>query len=105
VTRHLPLLTLLAAALVACESDPCPEGGMVGSDAGLVVTAAEHGEGWGREDCAGCHSLPNLHMWSCTEGIDLEAIREEIHEVVEEEGEPGVFHACASCHGENGVAE
>jgi mono/diheme cytochrome c family protein len=69
---------------------------MVRSESGLVVTAGEHGEGWGRVDCAGCHALPTTHDYVCTEQVDGEALRALV-------AERGV-DSCADCHGTNGVS-
>lgn len=86
--RLLPVLFLCA-----CEVDPCEHGSMLYGEEGLVVVSDEHGEGWGRSDCTGCHSLPALHRYSCTEGIDMAQVREEATDET----------TCATCHGDNGV--
>lgn len=86
---------LLLVLLSAC--DECQRGDMLASEEGLVVTEAEHPDGWGRSDCAGCHAFEALHRTSCAEGVDLESIRAR----VDEEGDA----ACAACHGDNGVEE
>ncbi|MFH1463721.1 MAG: hypothetical protein ABIO70_04970 [Pseudomonadota bacterium] len=89
---RLPLLSLL---LVGCGPDPCPDGSMLDGAEGLVVTAEEHGAGWGQAACFGCHAATALHRTGCTPDVDLEAIQAQ----VEAEGEAG----CATCHGDNGV--
>ena len=86
---------LLSLLLAACGPDPCPDGSMLDGEAGLVVTAEEHGAGWGQADCFGCHAAVTLHRAGCTPDLDLEAVQAW----VETEGEG----ACATCHGDNGA--
>lgn len=91
------LLSVLAAlALVGC-GDPCEDGSMLDSPGGLVVIEAEHPDGWGRADCADCHSFAALHRDGCAEEVDYEALRDE----VDADG----ADSCGSCHGENGVEQ
>jgi hypothetical protein len=86
---------LLSLLLAACGPDPCPEGSMLDSDEGLVVTADEHGAAWGVAECDACHAFSTLHRTGCTPDIDLEVVQEK----VEIEG----LDSCALCHGDNGV--
>jgi hypothetical protein len=89
-------LALLSLLFAACGPDPCPDGSMLDGDAGLVVTADEHGTGWGHAECLGCHAAVTLHRTGCTD-VDLEAVQAW----VEAEGQT----ACTTCHGENGVVD
>jgi aspartate aminotransferase-like enzyme len=86
---------LLLLVLAGCGQDPCPEGSMLTGDEGLVVTAAEHGDGWGQAECDACHARVTLHRTGCTPDVDLEAIQD----MVADEG----LDSCALCHGDNGV--
>lgn len=88
-------LLLLPALLLACEGeDPCADGPMTEGDEGLFVTAAEHGEAWGEDDCFACHVEAVMHRTGCTPDVDLAAIRAEVRD-------EGVA-SCAQCHGDNG---
>jgi hypothetical protein len=86
---------LLSLLLAGCGPDPCPDGSMIDSDAGLVVTADEHGAAWGVAQCDACHAWTTLHRTGCTPDVDLEAIQE----MVELDG----LESCSLCHGDNGV--
>lgn len=89
----LPILALLLASL-GCEP-PC-EGSMLDSPGGLVLVAEEHPDGWGQEDCTDCHALEALHRSGCTEGVDMDAVRERVA--------TDALTSCAPCHGDNGVS-
>ena len=65
------------------------------SEEGLIVTPAEHPDGWGRQDCGACHALVVLHQRECTEGVDYL----ELDERVAADG----YDGCVECHGSNGV--
>lgn len=88
---------LLLAALTAGCGTECDRGDMLASPEGLLVTADEHPDGWGRTECDECHALEVVHRSSCTEGVDLAAVRAR----VDDEG----LESCAGCHGDNGAAE
>ncbi len=88
-------LGVLLLGLGGC--DPCASGSMLESEEGLMITADEHPDGWGREECSTCHAFDALHRRGCTEGVDLVLVRQ----TVEDEG----MDACGTCHGDNGVGE
>ena len=91
------LFTLLFVSACA-EPDPCVGvRDLVASPAGLVLTAEEHGVGWGREACFACHPLASLHAVDCTAGaaVDGAAVNALI--------DPNDTSTCVPCHGENGV--
>jgi hypothetical protein len=83
--------------LGGCEVEPCPGGSMIDSPGGLVVTESEHPEAWGADECFACHGAATLHRYACVDDVDLEALRA----LVDDQGDA----SCASCHGDNGVAE
>lgn len=95
LTLRLGLLGLLGLAACFPEDDPC-EGrrDLTQSLAGLELTEVEHGQGWGRTDCAQCHPAWTVHQADCIDGVavDVEAI-----EATKPED-------CVVCHGANGVA-
>ncbi|MCK6503749.1 hypothetical protein L6R53_10175 [Myxococcota bacterium] len=93
----VPAIQVLAL-LWACQArDVCEGGSMLDSEEGLVVTQAEHGAGWGQEDCFACHAEAVLHRTGCTPDVDLARLQEQ----VEAQG----LASCARCHGENGGEE
>ena len=92
VKHALPLLLLMA-----CADDPCPRGDMRDSKQGLVVTQAEHPTGWGQSECAACHATAALHQQACSEGVDMDAVRDLL--------DTGDADDCTSCHGGNGVGQ
>jgi len=65
------------------------------SEEGLVVTPAEHPDGWGRPECGACHALAVVHLRECTDGVDYQ----ELDEIVAADG----YESCSECHGSNGV--
>ena len=65
------------------------------SEQGLVVTPAEHPDGWGREDCEACHALVVVHQRECTNGVDYLVLDDLIA--------TGGYDSCQLCHGSNGV--
>lgn len=79
--------------LLACGGDPCPEVPMTEGEAGLVVVADEHGEGWERADCFACHDRTVMHRTGCTPDVDLDAVREQTTDEA----------SCSACHGDNGL--
>lgn len=91
--RHLLLAILCAAA--GCETGDCPRGSLLDQQGGLVITAETHPDGWGEADCAACHPVASIHEVACTDGVDLQAIRDQ----VELDG----YDGCVNCHGDNGV--
>ncbi len=92
MVRTLLMLTLLAAG---CAPAICEQGSMLDGDEGLVVTEAEHPEGWEHPECFACHAAASLHRAGCTPDVDYEALQE----FVDATGEDG----CIDCHGDNGV--
>jgi len=84
-------MIVLLLAIACATPDPCPNGDMQWSSAGLTVTEEEHGDGWGQDDCLGCHALAATHNDSCTDGVDLSAVREQ------------ATSGCTACHGDNGA--
>lgn len=89
-------MVILLSLLLGCQAtDPCPDVAMIDGPEGLVLTADEHGIGWGIEDCWQCHQAQTLHRTGCTPDVDLQAIQDQ----VEAEG----LASCATCHGDNGV--
>jgi hypothetical protein len=94
ILRSLALV--LSVVALGCGA-PCDEGGMIATPGGLVVVEDEHPEAWGDVECSSCHALEALHRVSCSEGIDLEAVRAE----VDSDG----LESCASCHGSMGASE
>lgn len=82
-------------ALAGCETEDCPRGSLLDQQGGLVLTAETHPDGWGEADCAACHPIASIHDVSCTEGVDLEAVRAEVDELG--------YDGCVDCHGDNGV--
>jgi len=90
---------MVALAIGGCElATPCDDLEVpVGQSAeGLVVTPSEHADGWGREDCAACHTLSVIHMRECTDGVDYL----ELDEILAADG----YDSCHGCHGDNGAA-
>lgn len=88
-------LLLAGVLLGGCAAeDPCPDGPMTEGEEGLVVTAAEHGDAWGRGQCFGCHAEAVLHRTGCTPDVDLD----EVRALVAADG----VASCAACHGDNG---
>lgn len=87
-------MIVILLALLACGTE-CDRGDMLASEEGIVVTEAEHPDGWGRGDCAGCHALDTVHRTSCTSGIDMDALRAQVADVG--------YDGCPACHGANGV--
>lgn len=87
---------LLIVLLAGCEAEDCPQGSLLDHEGGLVLTAETHPEGWGVADCEACHALASLHTVSCTEGVDLDALRAEVA--------ASGYEGCQGCHGDNGVA-
>jgi hypothetical protein len=85
----------LVLAAAGCADEPCPEGSMLASEGGLVVTEAEHPLGWGSAECTDCHALPAIHLAGCTPEVDLVEAREEVDLLG--------LDSCATCHGDNGV--
>jgi hypothetical protein len=84
--------------LPACElTTPCEDLEVpIGlSEEGLIVTPAEHPDGWGREDCEACHVLEVVHQRECTTGVDYLYL----DELVMMDG----YEVCGDCHGTNGV--
>lgn len=92
MVRMIPFLTLL---LAGCAPEICEQGSMLDGEQGLVLTEAEHPEGWGQQECLACHAAVAIHRAGCTPGVDYEALAE----LVDEEGAA----CCGTCHGENGV--
>lgn len=90
--RLLPLLLLAACA----ERDPCPATAMIDGPGGLVLTEAEHPDGWGAHACFACHDEAVLHHTACTPDVDIEALQAR----VAAEG----TDSCVDCHGDNGVS-
>ena len=86
---------ILLLVLFGCGAGECPEGSMLESEEGLVVTEAEHPAAWGDADCAGCHALDALHRRSCVPGVDLAEVRAIVDE--------GGVESCTGCHGDLGV--
>jgi len=78
--------------LVPCEDMEIP---IAQSEEGLIVTPAEHPDGWGRQDCQACHILQVVHQRECTTGVDYL----ELEEFVFTDG----YDSCQACHGTNGV--
>jgi len=85
---------LLLLLVAGCDEDPDPcadRRDLLRSDAGLVVTADEHPDGWGRRACFQCHPAWTLHTVDCIADValgDIELARAE---------------DCVDCHGANGV--
>lgn len=86
---------ILLLALLACGDERCPDGDLLASPGGLALTEEEHPTGWGNPDCTSCHALAAIHRTSCSEGVDLAAVRAEVDA-------DGVA-SCAACHGDNGL--
>lgn len=84
------LLALGCAVEAVCDS-----GGVARSEAGLVLTATDHPDAWGRSDCTACHALESLHRQGCAPGVDYV----EVRALVDDQG----VDSCVSCHGDNGV--
>lgn len=87
------LFTALVSGATGC--DPCARGSIFDSEEGLVITQAEHPDGWGRAQCSSCHALDAIHQLGCTPNIHYG----QLHERIALEG----YDACSSCHGDNGV--
>lgn len=92
MVRWVAIASLL---FVGCAPPICDQGSMLDSELGLELTEAEHPEGWGHEDCFGCHASASLHREGCTPEVDYEAL----WDLVEDEGDA----SCIDCHGDNGV--
>ncbi len=91
------LLALLLAA--GCGSaDPCLGWHhSLDGDAGLQLTAAEHGGAWGQTACFQCHQAWTIHPPSCVEDGWMEHIDEAV------DYEDNI--SCTSCHGMNGTTD
>ncbi len=100
--RWLIAWGLITAGLVTagCErAAPCAgRGDMTRSEAGLTVTAGEHGIGWGQQDCALCHPSWSLHAHSCS-AVDIDMTD------VNERADLSAPETCVPCHGDNGVSQ
>lgn len=91
-------IAAFAVSMSSCASlTPCEdlEVTLGQSEQGLIVTPAEHPDGWGRGDCSACHVLAVVHRRECMPGVDYVALDEQ----VEAEG----YDSCGECHGDNGV--
>ncbi len=66
-------------------------------DAGLVLTADEHGPGWEETACFQCHQAWNIHPVDCVDEVWLGMI----DSVVDEED----TLSCTGCHGMNGTTD
>jgi hypothetical protein len=95
VSRVLRCLFLIGILLQLAACDVCPETAMTEGAEGLVITAAEHPDGWGQDECWSCHAYEALHRRGCSEGVDLELVREQV--------EDERLDSCSDCHGDNGV--
>jgi hypothetical protein len=87
----LLLLVGCAAEREECSHDP------LRSPGGLVVTEAEHGVGWQREDCFQCHQTWNIHQVDCIGSLDVDLAE------VRAAADPEDASTCVSCHGDNGL--
>jgi len=96
-TQRIGVLLLASAALLACGEPDCTDSAMIDGAGGLVLTAEEHPDGWGREACESCHATESIHRSGCSTGVNYE----DVNDLVAAEGNA----ACATCHGDNGVTE
>lgn len=96
----IPIILFCFYLMLACGDEADIEFGEVYpelvSSGALLVTATNHPDGWGRENCSLCHNYNNIHLVNRL-GIplDLEGIRELTF--------IGGDSTCPSCHGTNGT--
>ncbi|HEX9756572.1 MAG TPA: hypothetical protein VGB26_02075 [Nitrospiria bacterium] len=97
------LVPLLLLFLLSCAESGDDEGQNLGNlfegPGGIIVTQAEHPEGWGRSDCLICHPAEEIHRVNRTGEGTLPL--EDIRELALRAGVGG----CSVCHGDNGVTE
>lgn len=98
----LPLLLLITLVLSSCvsEEDQGQDwGNILAGVEGLQLTEEDHPDGWGRQDCFGCHPLEVIHQEDRS-GLGV-LLLEDIREFTVQEG----LASCPICHGDNGVPE
>jgi hypothetical protein len=93
------LALLLATLLTGCgPAEPCAGWhDALDGDAGLQLTAAEHGPGWGETACFLCHQAWTIHPPECLEDGWLEHLDEAV--------DYDDTESCTSCHGANGTRD
>jgi hypothetical protein len=93
------ILLLLALSCAPPDSDCANVRDLGRSEASLVVTEAEHGVGWAREECAACHSAATTHSFDCVRAVEIDLV--EVREAADFD-DP---QSCVPCHGANGALE